>query len=132
MIFILGGKYQGKTNYALLRYGENLKICDLAEENIENMYEADLIKNIQEGVRHLISKDIQPLEYFNQNLHLLKQKILIGTEIGCGVVPIGEKERIWRDDTGRVYQLLANHAEEVERVWAGIPVKIKAKGDNKV
>ena len=125
MVFIFGGKYQGKTAYALTEYGEELKICDLAKENLEVMYEADMIKNVQDGVKRLLSEDISPLIYFTENIERLKKKILIGTEIGCGIVPMEEKERSWRDETGRVYQLLAGKAQKVERIWAGIAVTIK-------
>ena len=125
MIFIFGGKYQGKTAYALAQYGPKLKICDLAVESIAKMYEAELIKNVQDGVRQLLAAKISPLSYFKDNLPRLEQKILIGTEIGCGIVPLEAEEREWRDETGRVYQLLAAQSQIVERVWAGIPVTIK-------
>lgn len=125
MIFILGGKYQGKTAYTLTQYGESQKVCDLAEENMVKMYEADVIKNIQEGVRRLLADGISPLDFFIENIDRLEHKILIGTEIGCGIVPLEKKDRIWRDETGRVYQLLAKKASKVERIWAGIPVTIK-------
>ncbi len=127
MIFIIGGKYQGKTAYALsqCRVGAGPIVCDLAEQAIAEMYEADVIKNIQEGVRRLLAEGISPLDTFTENIDSLKQKIIIGTEIGCGIVPLEEKERVWRDETGRVYQLLAMKARKVERIWAGIPVTIK-------
>ncbi|KUO59417.1 MAG: hypothetical protein APF84_07600 [Gracilibacter sp. BRH_c7a] len=125
MIFIFGGKYQGKTAYALTQYNEKFKICDLAEESMSNIYAADIIKNVQEGIRQLLAQAISPLDYFSENIDCFDQKILIGTEIGCGIVPLEEKERIWRDETGRVYQLLANKACKVERIWAGISMTIK-------
>lgn len=127
MIFIIGGKYQGKTAYALSQCGVGAEpiVCDLAEQAIAEMYEADVVKNIQEGVRRLLAEGISPLDIFTENIDRLKQKIIIGTEIGCGIVPLEEKERVWRDETGRVYQLLAMKARKVERIWAGIPVTIK-------
>jgi len=125
MVFIFGGKYQGKTAYARSQYGENLKVCDLSEEPVTEMYKAGIIKNVQEGVRKLLEKGISPLSYFTEHLDQLEEKILIGTEIGCGIVPMAEEERIWRDETGRVYQLLAKKAQKVERVWAGIALKVK-------
>lgn len=125
MIFIFGGKYQGKTVYARSQYGEKLKVCDLSQEPVTNMFAADLIRNIQEGVRTLLKEGRSPLSYFTENINLLEEKILIGTEIGCGIVPLAEEERFWRDETGRVYQLLARESQKVERVWAGIPIKVK-------
>ncbi len=125
MIFIFGGRYQGKTAYALAAYGETLKVCDLAEEKVEKMYEADIIKNVQEGVKQLLAQDLSPRAYFAKNIKRLNKKIIIGTEIGCGLVPLEEKERLWRDETGLAFQLLAAKAEKVERIWAGIPQTIK-------
>jgi len=132
MIFIFGGKYQGKTAYAINEYDGEHKICDLAKEGLSYMYEADIIKNVQDGVRQLLSEDIEPIAYFVQNMKSLEQKILVGTEIGCGIVPIDDQERIWRDETGRVYQLLAGKAQKVVRLWAGIPMTIKDNCDIKI
>ena len=126
MIFIFGGKHQGKTTYALTQYGPKLNICDLAtEKNLDNMYEADVIKNIQDGVSSWLQQEITPINYFAANIDRLKHKILLGTEIGCGIVPLEQTERIWRDETGRVYQILVSHAKVVERVWAGIAIRLK-------
>lgn len=125
MVFIFGGKYQGKTAYALAQYGDGLVVCDLAEQDIARMYEAGIVKNLQEGVRSLLAEGISPLRYFQENIDSLEQKILIGTEIGCGIVPLAEEERIWRDETGRVYQFLADRSQKTVRIWAGIPLTIK-------
>jgi len=125
MILILGGRYQGKTAYALKVYGLPAEVFDLATEEVNAMFKADIIINLQEGVRKLIGQNICPETYFKDNLKKLKDKILVGTEIGCGIVPIAEEERIWRDKTGRVYQILAEGAQRVERIWAGLPVTLK-------
>jgi len=160
MIFILGGKYQGKTAYARHAYGQTKVVFDFArqavaaqdsvphESETENnlsmkvheqeiignrkqidyecmLQSAEIITNLQEGVRQLIDQGICPQTFFRNNMDKLKDKVIIGTEIGCGIVPVEEKDRYWRDETGRVYQLLAEHAEKVERVWAGIPMTIK-------
>ncbi|ADY57169.1 cobalbumin biosynthesis protein [Syntrophobotulus glycolicus DSM 8271] len=126
MILILGGRYQGKTAYALKNYGSGTVVFDLAGQEITGMYGAGIIVNLQEGVRQLIRMDIRPEEYFRDNLAKLAGKILVGTEIGCGIVPVEKADRAWRDETGRVYQLLAANAQKVERVWAGIPVTLKS------
>lgn len=125
MILILGGKYQGKTAYALKVHGLPAEVFDLAREEVNAMFKADIIVNLQEGVRKLILQDICPEAYFQNNLEKLQDKILVGTEIGCGIVPLAEEERAWRDKTGRVYQILAEKAQKVERIWAGLPVTLK-------
>ncbi len=125
MILILGGRSQGKTAYALKFYGRPAEVFDLATEETSAMFKADIIINLQEGVRKLIAQNICAETYFQDNLGKLKDKILVGTEIGCGIVPIAEEERIWRDKTGRVYQILAEEARSVVRIWAGLPVTLK-------
>lgn len=51
--------------------------------------------------------------------------LLISNEVGYGLVPENEVGRFFRDVAGRVNQKLAQAADEVFFVTAGIPVKIK-------
>lgn len=124
MIFIFGGRCQGKRTFAKEKFNRDLTECDLKENSIRNAFKADIIINVEEGVRELLKAGDDPSEFFTANLSSLKNKIIIGNEIGCGIVPTDEAERLWRDETGRVYQLLCRHSEEVYRVWAGIGKKL--------
>ncbi len=51
--------------------------------------------------------------------------IFICDEIGNGIVPIEKKDRIWREQTGRLTVELANRAERVERVLCGLGQRLK-------
>ena len=51
--------------------------------------------------------------------------IIICDEVGNGIVPAGSAEREYRERVGRILILLAQRAEEVERVICGIGQKIK-------
>lgn len=51
--------------------------------------------------------------------------IIVSNETGLGVVPPYRSGRIFRDSLGRLNQQLAQHADEVVWMAAGIPVKIK-------
>jgi adenosylcobinamide kinase/adenosylcobinamide-phosphate guanylyltransferase len=51
--------------------------------------------------------------------------IVVSNEVGLGIVPDNEMSRNYRDLLGRANQLMAQHADEVYFVAAGIPVKIK-------
>lgn len=51
----------------------------------------------------------------------------IVTEIGRGIVPIEASERNLRDVCGRLYQRLFSEADEVTRMWYGIPQLIKGE-----
>jgi adenosylcobinamide kinase / adenosylcobinamide-phosphate guanylyltransferase len=51
--------------------------------------------------------------------------ILVSNEVGLGIVPDNELARNYRDCLGRINQLIAQNADEVHWLIAGIPVKIK-------
>ena len=52
--------------------------------------------------------------------------ILVSNEVGLGLVPDAKLGRIFRDIAGRVNQIIAENADEVYFMVAGIPVKIKS------
>lgn len=112
MIFIVGGAYQGKLEYALENYPEHFKIVNgyhsRVKEQLENkrdpLQEAErLIKELTEG----------------------GELIIISDEVGCGLVPMDALEREYREQTGRVNCYLAKQAEQVIRVVCGIGTRIK-------
>ena len=51
--------------------------------------------------------------------------ILVSNEVGMGLVPGNRLGRLYRDLLGRVNQLLAQRADEVYIMVAGIPVEVK-------
>lgn len=58
----------------------------------------------------------------NKNLHL----IMVSNEVGCGLVPEYALGRLYRDIAGRVNQLLAELADRVFYVVAGLPLELKS------
>jgi hypothetical protein len=120
---IIGGKYMGKLRYAKTLYGED--VCDLAASEPEEMFGARVVANLQDGVRNLLKRGESPRGFFESNLHLMEDKVLIGDEIGGGIVPVDPFESLWRDETGFVYGILAARADRVDRVWAGLPCRLK-------
>ena len=118
----------GKLRYAKTLYGE-VSVCDLAAMAPEEMFGAYVVANLQDGVRDLLKRESGREEaarnFFQSNLRLIKDKVLIGDEIGSGIVPIDPFERLWRDETGFVYQILAAQADRVDRIWAGLPCRLK-------
>lgn len=51
--------------------------------------------------------------------------ILVSNEVGMGIVPLGEINRQFQDEQGRLNQAVAALCEEVVFVAAGIPLKLK-------
>lgn len=53
------------------------------------------------------------------------QVILVSNEVGMGIVPLGEINRQFQDEQGRLNQAVASIATEVVFVAAGLPLKLK-------
>ncbi len=51
--------------------------------------------------------------------------ILVSNEVGMGIVPLGEINRQFQDEQGRLNQAVAKVADEVMFVAAGLPLKLK-------
>ena len=50
--------------------------------------------------------------------------IIVSNEVGLGLVPANRVGRLYRDLLGRANQILAQHADEVYLMVAGLPMKI--------
>jgi len=53
------------------------------------------------------------------------QVIVVSNEVGMGIVPLTRLGRTFRDIAGRANQALAQAADEVYVMWAGLPQRIK-------
>lgn len=51
--------------------------------------------------------------------------LLVSNEVGLGIVPMGELSRRFVDETGRLHQDIAELAEQVTFMVAGLPQRIK-------
>lgn len=51
--------------------------------------------------------------------------ILVSNEVGMGIVPLGEINRQFQDEQGRLNQAIAKIAEKVSFVAAGLPLPLK-------
>jgi adenosylcobinamide kinase / adenosylcobinamide-phosphate guanylyltransferase len=51
--------------------------------------------------------------------------ILVSNEVGMGIVPLGEINRQFQDEQGRLNQAVAALADEVIFIAAGLPLKLK-------
>lgn len=125
MHLILGGRFMGKRAHAEVLYGPFRSLCDLSRDAPESVTDAAIVINLQEGVRSLLLRGSDVRAFFGERLESLRHCVLIGDEIGSGVVPTDPFERRWRDETGFLYQFLAREAAIVDRVWAGLAVRMK-------
>lgn len=56
---------------------------------------------------------------------LSEQIILVSNEVGMGIVPLGEINRQFQDEQGRLNQAIAAIADKVSFIAAGLPLKLK-------
>lgn len=106
MILIVGPLFSGKRKFAqeYLDCREEEMICDVQEMVSAGMTEKALLALAD---------------------RLEEKRVVIATEIGCGIVPIDKEERICRELAGRLQCLLAERAETVIRIFCGIPMVLK-------
>jgi adenosylcobinamide kinase/adenosylcobinamide-phosphate guanylyltransferase len=50
---------------------------------------------------------------------------LVSNEVGMGIVPMGEINRQFQDEQGRLNQAIAQIANQVSFIAAGLPIKLK-------
>lgn len=124
MELIIGGAFQGKSDYAKKQHHE---ICwregrDLGADEI---FTASGVLNLHEFIRKEMQAG-QDLEGFGEELIRRNPNlILTSCEIGYGVVPVDAFDRAYREKTGRICTVLASYSRKVTRVICGIGTVIK-------
>lgn len=122
---IIGGRWMGKRAWAEAVWGPLSPVCDLALAELEDVGEARMVVGLHEGARVLMQRGEDPVATFMGRMGALRGRVLIGDEVGGGVIPMDPSERAWRDAVGLLYQALAREADIVDRVWAGLPHRLK-------
>ncbi|MBQ7577932.1 MAG: bifunctional adenosylcobinamide kinase/adenosylcobinamide-phosphate guanylyltransferase [Synergistaceae bacterium] len=115
----------GKESYARKLYKNFEAFYNLDSESPEIISRPGLIINLHMGVKFLLLKNVDPLKFFLARLEILRESVITGDEISSGVIPIDEFSRKWRDETGKLYQALAREADIVDRVFAGLTLRLK-------
>ena len=126
MIFIIGGSYQGKQQFACEEYGlseEDFFIC--TEETREIDLSRRAITHIERFALGCVHRGEEPKAFWQQHRAELENKLLIADDVSCGVVPIDAAVRAWREATGRANNYLAQEAGHVWRVFCGLGMRLK-------
>ncbi len=124
MIFIIGGSYQGKTEFAKRNFGltdEEIFVCTGNQVNLN----AKCIAHIERFALACVQNGSEPKAFWEEHQALLQDKILIADDISCGVVPMDAVMRAWREASGRANNYLANESEKVYRVFCGLAQELK-------
>ncbi len=123
LVMVIGGMAQGKHRFAAAAWPDAGIIDDTAA-CIRRQLQADpsvwsdpplFFRQLQADAERLL----QQLRTEHQD------QVLIYPEVGSGVVPMDPEERIFREAVGRVGCMYAAAADEVYRVTAGLPIRLK-------
>lgn len=126
MVLIYGGAYQGKREYARARFPSAwIYECAADDPSFPAASGAAVICGFEQWVRALVraGRAVQPeVEAF---LDAAGDCVILCTDISCGLVPADPELRAWREETGRAVAAAALRADEVIRIFCGIPTKLK-------
>ena len=126
MILIIGGSYQGKLDFVRNRYGltdDEIQFCD---ENTDALdFSRQCIAYIDRFALNRIRAEAEPAEALGADPGLYKDVIFIANDISGGIVPMDPALRAWRESCGRMNLKLAREANEVWRLFCGIPQRVK-------
>ena len=123
MYLVIGGAYQGKTDFAKEKFNlsdEDIYFC-IGEENEIIDFSKRCICNIEKFVyKHPNAEDV-----FEAHKEEWKNSVFICRDIFCGVVPIDAEVRAWRHNTGLLCRYFTKNAEGVSRIFCGLEQKLK-------
>jgi adenosylcobinamide kinase/adenosylcobinamide-phosphate guanylyltransferase len=122
-------------------YEESLKIPDTLSD-IKNKYSVVVLDCLTLWLSNLMHKSIQVEDNINEFINILASLsrsnrlnrlndfnglnlFVVSNEVGMGIVPDNEVARKFRDIAGLLNQKVAEKADEVYLVTAGIPMRIK-------
>ncbi|GAB62846.1 MAG: bifunctional adenosylcobinamide kinase/adenosylcobinamide-phosphate guanylyltransferase [Candidatus Jettenia sp.] len=111
----------------------NLVLIDCITLYITNMLLCDEIANSvsypETDMEHLKQKQVQILDEINKLSKACRKSksdsIVVSNEVGLGIVPDNPLSRLFRDIAGRANQIIADEADEVYFMVAGIPQRLK-------
>jgi Adenosyl cobinamide kinase/adenosyl cobinamide phosphate guanylyltransferase len=124
MMLVTGGCFQGKTQYACETFGiSEEEAADGAVCPMEELYRTKLLYHFHEYIRRMMKAG---QEFSVERLKEENPKVILVTnELGCGVVPVDQFDRAYREKTGRICCQIAREAVQVHRVVCGIGTVIK-------
>ena len=125
MDFIIGGAYQGKTDFAKKKYGLDDADIFTCTENGDIEFGSRCINKIGEFALGCVKNGLDATEIFASRRAEWENSVLICDDIFCGVVPLGADMRAWREMTGRLCAYLSAEAKTVTRVFCGLEQKLK-------
>lgn len=124
MKLIIGGAFQGKTQFAKTRFG--LSEADIFRCDGTGIdFSRRCIAHLEAYTDACARENRDPAALFRENPDKWKDSVLILGDISAGVVPMDPEVRRWREENGKFGRYLAENAEAVYRVFCGLEQRIR-------
>lgn len=118
MDLVIGGAYQGKLDYAKRALAvTDGEVCDCATEEAD--FSRRCLYHFEQYVYRCVCRGETP------QLPTREDAVVIADDIFCGVVPIDETVRAWREQCGRTLTQVASRSRTVTRLFCGLDKRIK-------
>ena len=128
MKMVIGGRAQGKCALLLAREGLSpADVCDGETCPLDPLPEKPVLNRLHLLARRLLEAGRDPVEILARYADAHPDAIFISDEVGCGVVPLDRADEDYREAVGRLCCALADEADAVVRVMAGVPQWIKGE-----
>ena len=125
MHLIIGGAFQGKTDWAKAQFSlDDGEIFECSEE-ADACLSAPCITHLERFALYCLRQGLEPAEVLEQRAEAWKNSVLICDDISCGVVPLEAETRAWREACGRMLNALSRRADTVTRIFCGLPQRLK-------
>ncbi|WP_026679152.1 bifunctional adenosylcobinamide kinase/adenosylcobinamide-phosphate guanylyltransferase [Fictibacillus gelatini] len=142
MHFVTGGAFNGKRRWVEAFYGYPHKSggwhsfyesADVSKEVWDHgivvlegmeMFVKNTLNEVNEKGREQLRLELKKWCEWEQS-NGTRKLVLIGSDIGKGIVPIEKEHRLWRDMAGWFYQDIVSAAYRVDVIWYGLSERLK-------
>ena len=124
---IVGGTRSGKKERLSELGFLDSEISDGAACSLDKAFSLPALYGLHMLVRRLMKSEANPVQVVRKGLQEGAVRVVVCDEIGCGIVPIDRADENWREAVGRLCCALAQKADAVVRVIAGVPQFIKGE-----
>jgi adenosylcobinamide kinase/adenosylcobinamide-phosphate guanylyltransferase len=143
MHFVSGGTFNGKLKWVLKNYqistnDDQVTVFRCYRDEYFHVGEFEnkryiILSGLEIFLQKQDKTDIGKKQFTNDLDDWLKWEvehedrklILIGSDIGKGVVPMDREDRLWRDFVGWCYQDITRRAQRFDLIWYGIAQTLK-------
>ena len=125
MVFVTGGSWQGKREWANKTFPKLTNIVDGETAEFSDFVQAQRIDRLHLWIRRKMKEGGSLDGYVDRLLQQNPDVVILMDEVGSGVVPVDKEERAYREKVGRIGCEIAEKAQSVYRVICGIGTEIK-------